>query len=277
MESTKKIKNVFIVLLTVFLLLLSSYNLALAENLVIKGSTTVLPIAQKCAEYYMNEHPNADISIQGGGSGVGIAAMIDGTTDIANTSRPMKDKEIKKAISHGVNPKAHVVAMDGLAVVVHPSNPLDGLTKSQIKAIYTGRISNWSQVGGPSKKIVVVSRDSASGTYEAFKELACDDERIRPDALKQASNQAVRNTVANTPGAIGYIGLGYIDDSVKALKVNGVELTKQSVASGKYMLTRPLFMYTNGEPTGLAKDFLDFVLSKRGQKLAESVGYVGLK
>lgn len=248
-----------------------------SDQISIKGSTTVLPIAQRTAEVFMNKNSDVNISVQGGGSGVGIAALIDGTTDIADASRAIKDKELKKAVSNGVIPKANVVAMDGIAVIVNNSNSLKKLSIKQIKAIYTGKISNWPDVGGSGGQIVVISRDSASGTFEAFSKLALSKSRVRPDALLSASNQAVAQTVARTPGAIGYVGLGYVSDNVKAITVNGVECLKETVLTGAYPLARPLFMYTNGKPTGVIKVYLDFVLSKEGQRLVEKEGYVGLK
>lgn len=261
--------------LIMFLSFLAGYPRA--ETITIIGSTTVLPIAQKAAEEFMERHPGVNISVQGGGSGVGIAALIEGRCDIANASRPIKDKELKKALKFGVEPKAHVIAMDGIAVIVHPSNPIDELSKRQLKDIYTGKISNWRDVGGRNMRIVVISRDSASGTFEAFNKLALDKSRVRPDALLQASNRAVLNAVAKTPGAIGYVGLGYVDSSIKALKINGVQPSRETVLSGEYMLSRPLFMYTNGKPKGIVKEFIDFILSKEGQRIVEELGYIGLK
>lgn len=252
-------------------------NLSYAEKVVITGSTTVLPIAQKAAEVFMDNNSDADISVRGGGSGVGIAAIIDGTCDIADASRAIKDTELDKAVANGRNPKAHVVAMDGICVIVHPSNSIEALTKKQIKDIYTGSISNWSQIGGDDEKIVVVSRDSSSGTFEAFGELVLKGAKVRSDALMQASNNAIASTVARTPGAIGYVGLGYVTNEVKALEVDGVKPSKETVLTGTYGIARPLFMYTNGKPQGLVKEFIDFVLSKEGQEIAEEEGFVGLK
>ncbi|HJX30942.1 MAG TPA: phosphate ABC transporter substrate-binding protein [Thermodesulfobacteriota bacterium] len=250
---------------------------ALAKDITIKGSTTVLPIAQITAEVFMERHPDAKISVQGGGSGIGIAAIIDGTCDIGDSSRSMKEQELSNAVGKGVNPKANLVAMDGLSVIVHPSNKLTGLTKNQLKDIYTGKISDWSALGGESQKIVVISRDSSGGTFESFGEMALDKAKVRSDALMQASNQAVASTVAKTPGAIGYVGLGYLSSQVKALTLNGVMPSKETVLNNKYSLARPLFMYTNGAPQGAVKDFLDFVLSEEGQKLVGEAGFVGLK
>ncbi|MBF0215909.1 MAG: phosphate ABC transporter substrate-binding protein [Candidatus Omnitrophica bacterium] len=250
---------------------------AQAEKIVVEGSTTVLPIAQRAAELFMEKKPSADISVRGGGSGVGIASIIDGTCDIADSSRPIKDTELDKAAALGKDIKAHIVAMDGIALIVHPSNGVSALTKQQVKEIYTGKISNWSKLGGENKKIVVISRDTSSGTFEAFGELALDKQKVRPDALMQASNQAIASTVAKTPDAIGYVGLGFLDSSVKALDIDGVTPSKESVLTGKYVIGRPLFMYTNGAPKGMAKDFLDFIKSSEGQSMVEGEGFVPLE
>jgi len=248
-----------------------------AEKIVVEGSTTVLPIAQKAAEVYMQKDPNADISVRGGGSSVGIASIIDGSCDIADSSRPIKDTELEKAAANGRDIKAHVVAMDGIAIVVHPSNGISAMSKSQIKNIFTGKISNWSQLGGSNEKIVAISRDTSSGTFEAFMELVLDKQKVRPDAIMQASNQAVATTVARTPNAIGYVGLGFLSDAIKAVSVDGVMPSKETVLTGKYKVGRPLFMYSNGTPQGLVKEFLDFVKGSEGQALADELGYVGLK
>jgi len=247
------------------------------KSLTLTGSTTVLPIAQLCAEKFMEQHPAVDISVRGGGSGVGIAALIDGTCDIAMASRPMKTKELKSARSKGINPVATVIARDGIAVIVHPSNPLSEITLVQLRDIYTGKISNWKDVGGKSGRIVVISRDVASGTFEVFKKLVLKGAKTRADALMLASNKAVATTVEKTPGAIGYVGLGYVSSKVKALPVDGVEPTKKTVASGEYKLARPLYFYTDGKPKGLAKEFIDFVLSSEGQKIVEEAGFVPVK
>lgn len=275
-ESLKKI-GLAVLASFVVIFCLTANTFAADKTITMQGSTTVLPIAQRTAEVFMDRHPEVKISVQGGGSGVGIAGIIDRTCDIGDASRSMKEQELSNAVSKGVNPKANFVAMDGIAVIVHPSNKVSGLTKNQVKDIYTGKISDWSQLGGEKQKIVVISRDSASGTFESFGELALDKEKVRADALMQASNQAVASTVAKTPGAIGYVGLGYISSQVKALTLNGVMPSAQSVLSSKYTLSRPLFMYTNGSPQGVVKDFLNFVLSEEGQKLVEEEGFVGLK
>ncbi|MCD6352984.1 MAG: phosphate ABC transporter substrate-binding protein [Proteobacteria bacterium] len=271
----KIVALLLLVMLICFSMPVNSFS---ADNsITITGSTTVLPIAQNTAEVFMDRNPDVNISVQGGGSGVGIASLIDGTCDIADASRPIKDKELEKAVSRGIDPTANVIAMDGIAVIVHPSNTATALTEKQLKDIYTGKISDWSQAGGSGGKIVVISRDSASGTFETFNKLALDKVRVRPDALMQASNKAVATIVAKTPGAIGYVGLGYLSSNVKALFIDGVKPSNETVLTGDYVLARPLFMYTNGKPTGYVKAFFDFVLSEEGQKMVENLGFVGLK
>ena len=278
MSNFKKFKILSTFFLVLLLFFPTSVKVGASEQvIVVKGSTTVLPIAHPCAEVFIDQNPDIDISIQGGGSGVGITSLIDGTCDIGNSSRPVKEEEVAKAKEKGVELFANIIAKDAIAVIVHTSNKIDGLTLEQIKAIFTGEISHWSPVGGEDQVIVVVSRDSASGTFEAFNELALHKEKLRPDALMQASNAAVATTVANTPGAIGYVGLGYVTSQVKAIKVNDIIPSKETVNDNSYPLARPLFMYTNGEPDGIVKDFIDFVLSAEGQKLVEENGFIRVK
>jgi len=264
---------------TIVSVMMSSLMYAAQEKVSIEGSTTVLPIAQAAAEAFMDKHPSTDIMVKGGGSGVGIASLINKRCTIADSSRSIKEAEIKKALAKGVDPKAHVVAMDGIAVIVHPANTLAAITKEQLKKIYTGKIRTWNQID-PSlgvKKIVVVSRDTASGTYEAFNELALDKAKVTPSSLLEASNKAVVSAVASAPGAIGYIGIAYVDSSIKTVPVDGVICSNATVLRGEYPLSRPLFMYTNGTPKGITKAFIDFVLSAEGQKIVEQTGYVALK
>ncbi|MBI5744445.1 MAG: phosphate ABC transporter substrate-binding protein [Elusimicrobia bacterium] len=250
---------------------------ASAGKIVMEGSTTVLPIAQKAAEVFMKNNPGEEVSVRGGGSGVGIASIIDGTCDIADASRAVKAAELEKAAKKGRDLKAHVIAMDGISHIVHPSNTVTGLTREQIKKIYTSRAANWKEFGGPDLRIVVISRDSASGTFEAFSEMVLDKKKVRPDAIMQASNQGIASIVARTPGAIGYVGLGYVTGSVKAISVDGVMPAKESVLRNKYPITRPLFMYTNGVPQGTVKKFIDFLKGPEGQKIVGEEGFVGLK
>jgi phosphate transport system substrate-binding protein len=248
-----------------------------AATITLEGSTTLLPIAQRAAEEYMDANSSANITVRGGGSGVGINSLIDGSCEIACASRAIKDGEIQAAASKGRKPKAFVVAMDGIAVVVNDGNPVSALSKKQVADIYTGKITYWSQVGGKNEKIVVISRDSASGTFEAFGELALNKQKVVSGALMQASNQAISAVVSKTPGAIGYVGVGYVSPQIKAVSIEGVTAGKETVLTGKYAYSRPLFMYTDGEPKGEVKNFIDFVLSEDGQKIVEEEGFVPLQ
>lgn len=275
-----RIKNLGLLMAVLSLLTLvgnQSFAGKRENTLTLTGSTTVLPIAQRAAEEFMELYPEVNISIRGGGSGVGIAALIDGTAGIANASRPMKTKEITTCRSKGINPVETVIAKDGIAIIVHPSNPVKELTLEQLKAIYTGKISKWSEVGGKNKPIVAISRDVASGTFEVFKKLVLKGDKTKADALMLASNKAVATTVTNTPFAIGYVGLGYLSSDVKTLNIEGVSPTNETVISGEYKIARPLFMYTDGEPKKLAKKFIDFILGEEGQKIVEKVGFVPVK
>ena len=258
-------------------ILLFSASFSFAENLVIKGSTTVLPIAQKVAEAYMKENPEVKISISGGGSGNGMKAIIDGTTDIGNASRFIKGKEVKLAMEKGVYPVPFRVAYDCIIPVVHPSNKLSDISLEKLKAIYTGDIKNFKEVGGPDKKIVVISRDTSSGTYEVWNKKVLKKARVFPGALLQASNGAVAQAVAKNKNAIGYIGIGYLNKDVKPVKVNGIEGTFETTLDGSFPVSRPLFMFTQGWPEGKTVKFLNYLLHpEKGQKLVGESGYVPL-
>jgi phosphate transport system substrate-binding protein len=270
-----KIRTFAISALTVTLFFTA--NLVWAGNIVIKGSTTVLPIAQKVAEVYMRANPDVRISISGGGSGNGIKALIDGSTDIADSSRFIKSKEVKLAIEKGRYPVPFAVAYDCIVPVVHPSNFVSNLSMEQLKAIYKGEIKNWKDLGGPDRKIVVISRDTSSGTYEVWHEKVMKKERVYPGALLQASNGAVVQAVAKNKNAIGYIGLGYLDPSVKALTVNGVEGSEETTLNSTYPISRPLYMFTAGWPKGDTLNFINFVIHpQKGQKYVADAGYVPL-
>ncbi len=270
----KKSKYIMLAMALVFF---SGIHMAWAGNIVIKGSTTVLPIAQKLAEAYMKENPDTRISISGGGSGNGIKAIIDGTTDIADSSRFIKGNEVSMAVAKGSYPVPFSVAYDCIIPVVHPSNSVAGLNLDQLKAIYKGEIKNWKQVGGPDRKIVVISRDTSSGTYEVWEEKVMKNERVYPGALLQASNGAVSQAVANNKNAIGYIGIGYLNNSVKTLTVNGVAGSAETTLDGTFPISRPLFMFTNNWPTGDVAKFINYALHpEKGQKFVEQAGFVPL-
>lgn len=252
-------------------------DLALAGNMDIKGSTTVLPIAQKIAEAYMKQNPAVKISLSGGGSGNGIKALIDGSTDIADSSRFIKESEVKLAVEKGRYPVPFAIAYDCIVPVVYPDNTVENLSLDQLKAIYKGEIRNWKEVGGPDRKIVVVSRDTSSGTYEVWEEKIMKKERVFPGALLQASNGAVVQVVSKNRNAIGYIGLGYLDKSVKGLTVNRINGSVETTLNGSYPISRPLYMFTPGWPTGDVLKFINFVLHpQKGQKYIGEAGYVPL-
>ncbi len=250
---------------------------AFAGNLVIKGSTTVLPIAQKAVEAYMKANPGVSISLSGGGSSNGIKAIIDGSTDIANASRFIKDKEVTMAVGKGVYPVPYAVAYDSIIPVVHPSNSLIDITLDQLKAIYKGDITNFKELGGPDLKIVVCSRDTSSGTYETWEGKVLKGERVTPRAQIMASNGAIVQAVSNNKYAIGYIGIGYVNSSVKVLTVNGVQGTNETTLNGTFPISRPLFMFTNGWPEGDTLNFINYMLNpEKGQKHVADSGYVPL-
>jgi phosphate transport system substrate-binding protein len=257
-------------------LLIASAGTALAGNVVIKGSTTVLPIAQVTLEAFMKKNPAINISLSGGGSGEGIKALVDKSADIANMSREAKQKEIDLGKSKGIEVHQNIVAIDAIVPIVSPKNKVCSLSLDQLSQIYQGKITNWKEVGGDDLEIVVVSRDSSSGTFEAWGELVLKKAKVSPRAQLQASNGAVVQVVSKNKYAIGYIGLGYLDKSVKALKVNGIEASEKTVLSKKYPVSRHLYMYTNGKPKGDVAKYLGFVLSAEGQKIVKKEGFVTL-
>jgi phosphate transport system substrate-binding protein len=246
------------------------------QTLQIEGSTTVGPIADAFAEAFKSNYPGLEITVKKTGSGDGAAALIDGRCDIATMSRFMKDKEFKTAVDKGVFPVAHVVAMDGVCVVVHPSNPVTELSTSQIRDIYEGKIENWKEIGGPDLPIVAISRDNSSGTYETFHELVMHKEEMGSKVEYVNSNPQAHARVKTTIGAIGYVGVGFLDANVKALKVDGVLPSKQTIATGQYPVARPLFMFTNGFPKlgTMTYKFCTFYLTETGQEIIEAKGFV---
>jgi len=248
-----------------------------AEDLRIDGSTTVLPIAQKGAEVFMKKNPSVRVFVSGSGSGTGIKALIDGTTNIATSSREAKEKEIASAKEKGVTLTGHKVALDGIVPVVHPSMKITDITTEQLRDIYNGKIKKWKELGGPDRPISVVSRDTSSGTYEVWEEKILKGDRVRPDALLVASNGQAVQTIAQNKFAIGYIGIGYIEKSVKVLKVNAKTASADTVRDGSWPVSRPLFMYTSGTPGGNIAKFIDFMLSKDGQKVVNEVRYVSIR
>ena len=259
------------------------------NSIQIKGSDTMVNLGQAWAEKYMEQNPAEFIAVTGGGSGTGFSSLISGTCDIAMASRNIKEKEIALAKAKGVNPFEIKVALDGLAVVVNPANPVSKLTAQQLADIFTGRVSNWKDLGGNDQKIVVLSREVNSGTHVYFKEhvLRNNDvnskEEFSPSALMLSSSQAIADEVAGNSAAIGYYGMGYISPKQKAVliakdaKSEYIAPTIENVVKNKYPISRPLLLYTNSEPLGLVKKFVDYSLSKEGQEIVLKTDFVPVK
>lgn len=263
-----------LILLIALITFSAGYCWAAPAKINIGGSTTLLPIVQKMIEVYMAKYPQVEISIAGSGSGDGLKALMEGSIDIANSSRGLKEKEAQSAGAAGLNLVAQVVAIDCIVPVVNPANPVNELSLEQLKGIYSGQIKNWREVGGQDKTIVVISRDFSSGTFETWQEKVLGKERIRPDAQMQSSNGGVGKSVANNKYAIGYVGLGYVSDKLKGVTVQGVKASASSAKDGSYPLARELYMFTNGPASGVLKQFLDFVISGQGQCIVEAEGFV---
>jgi phosphate transport system substrate-binding protein len=256
------------------------------QSIKVSGSTTVLPIAQKAAEAYMEAHPNADIQVSGGGSGVGIQQIGEKTVDIGMSSRELSATEKTKYPAL----VRHVVARDGIAIIVNNANGISVISEKSVRDIYTGQITKWSQVFGANvpntnQQIVVIGRDSASGTREFFDkapEGILKGSAPTKTMLEKNSNGAVTQTIAQTPGAIGYVSIGFVTADVKALPIwyndpnAAIAPTAENLKSGKYPINRELYMFTSGQPAGLAADFIRFIQSPAGQKIAESEGYVSM-
>lgn len=251
----------------------------------IKGSDTMVNLCQSWAEAFMTKHPGVAAAVTGGGSGTGIASLIGGTCDLAACSRKITPKETQLADKQGNPPKEWTVALDGLAVVAHLSNPVKQLTLEQLAKIFTGSIRNWNEVGGPDLGIVLLSREVNSGTHVYFKEHVFGSvseglKEFAPEALLLPSSQAIADEVASNPGAIGYYGMGYRNprNAVIAVARTAADAyalpSEDAVRSGAYPISRPLFLYSRGEPAGVVKTFLDFVLSPEGQDVVRQIDFV---
>lgn len=269
-----RVLNTLVVLVVLF-----TSGIVGAETLQIEGSTTVGPIADAFAEYFLDIYKDLEITVKKTGSGDGAAALIDNRCHIATMSRFMKpDKEFRKAAAKGIMPVAHVVAMDGVCIVVHPSNPVKALTTEQVRNIYLGKIKNWSALGGPNTPIVVVSRDTSSGTFETFNGLVMKKQEMGSHVEYVNSNPQAHARLSKTIGGIGYVGIGFLDNKVKALKIDGIMPTRQTIASGVYPVARPLYFFTNGYPKlgSMTHKFVTFHLSERGQELVDDKGFVAV-
>jgi len=259
------------------------------DSIQIKGSDTMVNLGQAWAEEYMGQNRGEFVAVTGGGSGTGISSLISGTCDIAMSSRNIKEKEIALAKQKGIEPKEYEAALDGLAVVVNPKNPVGKLTMDQLADIFTGKIKNWKELGGTDAKIILLSREVNSGTHVYFKEhiLRKNDpggkEEFVPEALMLPSSQAIADEVAGNTAAIGYYGMGYISPKQKPVAVakdeksEYIEPTVDNVVKGRYPISRPLFLYTNGEPKALVKKFIGFCLSGEGQEIVLKTDFVPIK
>src|SRR5689334_3162125 len=254
-----------------------------------KGSDTIVNLALAWAEKYQAEHPEVRISVTGGGSGTGIASLINKTVDIANASRKIKQEEIDEAKSNGVEPVEHIIARDAIAVIVNPENPVSQLTLKQISDIYSGKIINWSEVGGDDRPIVKLSRETNSGTHVYFLETVLrlgnskDKTLFSMDTLLLPSSEGIISEVRDNPNAIGYDGLGYVPDDLKMIAIAKEEggayvlPSIETVNDKSYAIARDLYMYTNGQPQGIVKEYLDWILSEEAQQIVADLGFVPVK
>ena len=266
-------------LITTTAALALSASIAHAGRIVIKGSDTLgAKLVPQLAEAFKAEHKDASFEIAAEGSTTGIAALIDGTASIGMSSRRTKPTEVSAAGAKGLNLKPTIVAYDGIAIVVNAGNPVKGLTKQQVEKIFTGDITDWSAVGGTAGKISIYTRNTSSGTYSDFKELAMKKRDYAGGSQKMAGNEQIAAEVGKNAGGIGYVGLAYIKAAgLKALPVEGIAPSQATVRSKEYPFSRPTFYYTNGDPAGEAKGFVDFTLSAKGQAIVSQVGFATVK
>ncbi len=270
-----KITSLFSTLFLALFVFVAGANAA--SQIKVTGSTTVLPIMQKAAEDYMAANPGTEIVISGGGSGSGIKSLIDGLCTIAMASRDIKSNEVALAQKNGVEPNRVAVAIDALIPVVNPKNPVKAISSADLQAIYMGKIKNWKELGGNDAPIVVISRDTSSGTYETWFEKIMKKQRVMPAALLQASNGAIVQTVAGNPNAIGYIGFGYLNDDVKQIDVDNVVASQTSALDGSWKIARELYVFTNGKGDKETQAFIAYLLDpKKGQKAVAEIGFIPL-
>ena len=262
----KNMRSIAVLLLALCTGLLSACGGRHGSAVIVAGSTSVQPYAEVLAEGYAELHPESVVDIQGGGSSAGIAAAETGTADIGMSSRPLAEKE-----SGLWNVE---IAKDGLAIILHPDNPIQSLTLDQVRAVYAAAVSNWSELGGREAEIHVISREEGSGTRSAFEDLVMAKEPITPRAIVQASNGSVRQLVSGDPNSVGFISLGLVDQTVKAVELDGVAATWENVMNHTYTLYRPFLFVTAAEPTGAARQFIDYVLSAEGQQLLIHEGLI---
>ncbi|MBF0201052.1 MAG: phosphate ABC transporter substrate-binding protein PstS family protein [Desulfamplus sp.] len=273
------LKNIFIIRLLIVGVLFQFMQTSLyaGETLRIQGSNTLYPIAVEAAAAFMDIHEDIVISIEGTGSGHGIKALIDGSTDIANASRFMKEKELQMAYEKGNIPIPFRIAYDCIIPITHKSNPIHDITMANIQGVYAGKITNWKELGGEDAPISVVSRDRSSGTFGVWQSIVMGNEDMTPAAKLKPSNAEILEAVKDNPNAIGYIGIGYLTQSIKPLAVNGVFGGERTTLDGTYPISRPLFMFTPGWPKGITKKFIDFMLEpSQGQQQVRKAGFISL-
>ena len=258
---------------------ISALTVARGDAIVIKGSDTLgAKLVPQLAEQFKAQHPGTSFDIAAEGSATGFAALIDKTAAIGMASRPAKPEEIASGKAKGVDMKETTVAYDGIAVIVNTANSIKGLTRKQVEQIFTGEITDWSAVGGSGGKFSVYTRNTSSGTYAEFKELAMKKRDYAPDSQKLAGNEQIAQEVGKNPNGVGYVGLAYTKASgIKVVPIDAASPSKESVLAKSYPYARPTFFYTNGEPTGVVKEFIDFTVGPEGQKIVEQVGFVPIK
>jgi phosphate transport system substrate-binding protein len=267
---------------SIYLTIVSTVALAAtaqADRLVIKGSDTLgAKLVPQLAEQFKAQHPGTSIDIAAEGSTTGIAAIIDGTAQIGMSSRRAKPAEVSAASAKGVNMKPTIVAYDGLGVIVNAANPVKGLTKKQVEQIFTGEITDWSGVGGSGGKISVYTRNTSSGTYSDWKELAMKKRDYAPGSQKMAGHEQIAAEVGKNQNGVGYVGLAYMKaGGIKVVPIDGQMPSQKAVIDKTWPYARPTFYYTNGAPSGVAKEFVDFTVSSAGQKIVDRVGFVPIK
>jgi len=266
-------------LLVTALVVIAGLTIVRADTIVIKGSDTLgAKLVPQLAEQFKSQHSGTAFDIAAEGSATGFAALIDKTAAIGMASRPAKPEEIANAKAKGVEMKETTVAYDGIAVIVNAASPIKSLTRKQVEQIFTGDITDWSAVGGSGGKISVYTRNTSSGTYAEFKELAMKKRDYAPDSQKLAGNEQIAQEVGKNPNGAGYVGLAYTKASgIKVVPIDGALPSKESVLAKSYPYARPTFFYTDGEPTGVVKEFIDFTVGPEGQKIVEQVGFVPIK
>lgn len=264
----------YLIGIIIIIIVIDAYVMVTSQNdyvrIELAGSTSVQPVASQLADVYMKKHPDVRINVQGGGSGLGIRSVSQGIIDIGTSSKALNENE-------SVGLKQYLIGKDGVLVVVNSDNPLDGLNSSQIKDIYSGKITNWKDVGGSNAKINVITREDGSGTRSVFQKIVMGKDKIRADAVVLTSTESIAQSVKGDPNAIGYMSLTSYKGDIKALKVDGVYPTEETIFNGTYPIQNPFLFLTKGEPEGVVKDFIDFCLSPEGQEIVKSEKVVPTK